>query len=58
MNEEDSKILKQILEEIKALREDIKELLTEEEEEEDEEDEQDEEIEEPDDSIFNKQKAH
>lgn len=56
MNEEDSNVLKQILEEIKALREDINELLTEEEEE--DEDEEDEEIEEPDDSIFNKQKAH
>ena len=56
MTEEEISILKQILEEIKALREDINELMAE--EDEDEEDEEEEETEEPDDSIFNKQKAH
>ena len=53
MTEEEISILKQILEEIKALREDINELMAEEDEEEEEEG-----YEEPDDSIFNKQKAH
>ncbi len=50
MTEEELNVLKQILEEIKGLREDIVDLMS----EEDEEDEEDE-IEEPDDSIFNKQ---
>ena len=54
MTEEELDILKQILEEIKGLREDMNDLLSEDEEEEEEE----EGYEEPDDSIFNKQKAH
>lgn len=49
----EEEILKQILEEIKGLREDINELMAE--EEDDEEDEEEEEDEEPDDSIFDKQ---
>ena len=56
MTEEELDILKQILEEIKGLREDINELLSEEDEEDEEDDDEEEEYEEPDDSIFNKQK--
>ena len=56
MTEEELNILKKILEEIKGLREDINELMAEEDEEEDDEEEG--EYEEPDDSIFNTQKAH